>query len=206
MATWDAFIAEVLAGEAEPEDMRVLRELLSQGGELNHVALKWEDRQQPPRYDVVLSHPYLDGYEGPHPHTVRHSDAFMRWSLETKTKLGNEQEEALRTLFLLQQQLLKLEEELGPSYFNSVLIEYLRIHGPPHTIALLSGFEQSPAPASARKTQALGSFDEVVTTIIKTLKGLGYTQQAVGSLLDKALEQYCDERFGLTKRRALLDP
>jgi len=109
-------------------------------------------------------------------------------------------------LFLLQTQLHPLEEDLGSSYFNSVLVEYLRVHGPPQTLTLLSGFEPLLSPESARKAQALGAFDEIIRTLARTLKGLGYSQQQIGTVLDSALEQYCDERFGLRRRRLLLDP
>lgn len=204
MGTWDSFIAEVCTDPPEPEDVRELRELLAQGDELAHIFLEWEDRQKPPRYDVVLSRPALGAYRVHR--TVHHSDAFMRWSLETRAKLLDQQQEALRTLFLLQTQLRSLEEELGSSYFNSVLVEYIRIHGPPRTLTLLSGFEQFLAPESTRKAQALGALDEIVRTIAKTLKGLGYPHQQVGTVLDSALEQYCDERFGLRRRRSLLGP
>jgi len=200
--TWDEFITEALSDQAEPADMRQLHKALASGSELVRVGLDWKNRQEPPLYDVVLYRPQEPVREH---FIIRHSESFMRWSRSAQAQLMNRDQEALRTLFLLQTQTRELEQELGSSYFDSVLVEYLRRLGPRRVLALLSGYDQPRAPDSARKDRALLALRELFSKLAQDLKSLGYAQSNVAEILDKALMLYTDERYGLSVRQSLLN-
>lgn len=202
MSTWSEFIAEALVTRNDSEEVRRLSEELESGARLVRVNLLWEDRRKPPRYDVVLAS--LERPERWHIQ-VPHSASFMRWLLESKARLASHEEEVLRILFLLQERFQSLEQEWGSTYFNSILVNHLRALGPPRTIALLAGHDEYPAPQSETRARAMSIFDGVLVEIAQDLKTLGYTDEQVAGLLDRALEQYVDERFHLRTRWALLE-
>jgi hypothetical protein len=202
VGTWDEFITEALIDQAEPADMAALRKALDSGSELVRVSLNWKSRQEPPRYEVVL---YRSEKPNREHFTVQHSESFMRWSLDAHAQLMDRDQESLRTLFLLREQFRKLEDGLGTSYFDSVLVEYLRSLGPLRALTLLSGYDQPLAPASALKDDALISLRETLINLARGLKRLGYSQSDVAEILDKALALYTDERYGLSLRQSLLN-
>jgi hypothetical protein len=201
VGTWDEFITAALLDPAEPADMTALRKALDSGAQLMHVSLDWPNRGEPPHYIVVLDRP-------PAPLLVnlqvRHSDSFMKWSLGAQARLLTPDQEALRTLYLLQESFQRLEQEWGISQFDSVLIEYLRSVGPRRVLALLSGYDQPLLPASALKDSALSLLQDVLSRRARDLKRLGYSAPEVAEILDKALAHYTDARYGLSLRQSLL--
>jgi hypothetical protein len=170
---------------------------------VTRVELRWdpENREEPPRYEIVLKRLF-----GPESLTllVRHSESFMRWSLETRARLATQEQEVLRTLFLLQEGLGKMERELGTSSFDSILLQRLRTLGPPRTLALLSDYEKSPMPESAMRERAMSALNELLDRLARDLNTLGHTEDEIAGVLDGALERYVDERFRLRLRRSLL--
>jgi hypothetical protein len=201
MSTWSEFISGALAEREDSEQVRRLRKELESGARLVRINLFWEDRRELPQYDVVLAP--LGKPERVHIQ-VPHSANFMRWALESKARLASHEEEGLRTLFLLQEQLRTLEQEWGSTYFDSILVNHLRTLGPPRTVALLAGLDEYPAPESETRARALSAFDGALEQIARDLKTLGYIDEQVARLLDRALEQYVDDRFHLRTRWALL--
>ncbi|WP_309895055.1 hypothetical protein [Archangium sp.] len=201
MSTWSEFITGALAEREEPEEVRRLREELESGALLVRISLLWEDRRNPPVYDVVLAPREVPARR----HIlVPHSASFMRWALEAKARLASPEEEALRTLYLLQERLRILEQEWGSTYFNSILVNHLRALGPPRTVALLAGHDEYPAPQSETRTLAFAAFDAVLMAIARDLKTLGYSDEQVAGLMDRAFEQYVDDKFHLRTRWTLL--
>lgn len=201
MDTWDEFITTALREQAEPADMAALREALASGAQWVQVSLDWRNREEPPRYNVGLSRPQVPVHENV---TLEHSDSFMKWSLGAQARLLTPDQEALRTLYLLQESFQQPEQDWGAYQFDSMLIEYLRSVGPRRVLALLSGYDQPLLPASALKESALSLLEDVLSTRARDLKRLGYSPPEVAAVLDKALVHYTDARYRLSLRQSLL--
>jgi hypothetical protein len=195
--TWHHFIHASLQGATDDPYVRLLRERLRSGSSV--VRVHFEDSGREPGYRVLLSlHRQLSEMRVPH------SDSFTRWSLEAGVRMASLEEEAGRFTLLVKERFEPVEEELGRTYLDSILVEVLRRLGPPKVQARLAN-RHVDVPAEGRaKLRAMGAVEAVIILLAKDLgSALKYDEQQVADILDSALERYLSMRLHLDASQPL---
>jgi hypothetical protein len=119
-------------------------------------------------------------------------------------------DEVMRFALMAQNGFLPIEGRVGDAYFNSVLLERMRLEPfsrQPSLEAMLArvGRDYKASPGEARD-DCVRQIDNAISELSKDLVAadrLAYDNVLADTILDKALAQYVDERFSVTNRQML---
>jgi hypothetical protein len=163
--------------------------------------------QARPEMHLQFTH---DGKRLP-PETVPWDDYLNAGLIRLKVQAASPEKEAARFALGLRAALRKAEREFGDGYFNAVLIDLIKDsdltgHEP---IAEVLKYASANAPhreggAYDRYTICRELIAEAIGGRAKELKDiLGYPSETARQILVAALARYLDERFSVSRRRAL---
>jgi hypothetical protein len=128
------------------------------------------------------------------------------WLIEQKIKAIDEENESIRFQLVLRELLQKTEIRLGDGYFSAVLIDVLKKTGlaaePQITHILAKVGNYSPYHGSAYGP-ASETIKAAFSKCARSLKELGYGDEAVLNILVWSIYRYLDDRFSVTNRAIL---
>lgn len=183
---WTSLIHDAVVGAVDDPYVRLLKERLRAGSEV--VRIQLVDSERGPEYVLILSlHRQLSEMRIPH------SDAFTNWSLDAGAKLTDEEQEMRRFELLLHPRFAPLRDELEASIFDALLIQHVRILGPPGASAFVQKLRSPPYEAleSRAKQRALQRIEDVLVELARALaRSLRYDEAATSRILDGALAQW----------------
>ncbi|MFL5344255.1 MAG: hypothetical protein ACJ8AT_05650 [Hyalangium sp.] len=198
LGDWSTLIHYALAGVADDPYVRLLKERLRSGSQIVRIHL--ENAGRGPEYVVILSlHRQLSEMRIPH------SEAFTNWSLEAGARMVDEAGEAERFVLLLRERLLPLSNELGADYFGTLVVDYVRVLGPPEAEKVARQVRSYAAEENRVKLQGIQRVEEVLVELTRALgRSLRYDETSTSRILDAALAQWLSQHFHVDAREDLL--
>lgn len=197
MNGWTDFVRAAIGPEPDDPFVRLLRDKIGSGSQVIRANAVRSPDDRPPDYLVVL---VRDGQISEM--RIPHSPSFLRWSLESGTRLETPEEEALRFRFVLAERIEEVAAHLDQEQIITLLVRRVRSLAMPASCEMLQGDGQAD---HAARGQAPGwsemALDERLAATARDLaRSLRYPEQETAGIIDRAMAEYLDRRLQISER------
>jgi len=132
---------------------------------------------------------------------IPHAAPFTHWSFEAGRRMHTTENEAERFEVLLGEKLRPVEDEVGRTYLQAIVVEIVRQLQPPATTALLADRYLYRVAATSSRSRAILAVEGALKALGANLvRELAYTREQATTILDQALARWAARYFHVRAR------